>query len=277
VDHKLAACGYEKTMTARPNLKRRWLFVTLVLLAGCGYTPSGDGDGRRGEGPGGREQPLALSPAEELNVGRRAYREVLGEFRDRALPSSDQRAVLVRQIVDRLARASEIEPLQREINLRLRGYTFEWEVTVVRERQANAFCLPAGKMVVFTGIMQVAENEDQLATVLAHEMAHALAHHGSERVARENTAGGILGNKNYDRYQESEADKIGLFLMPFAGYDPDAAVRFWERMQRLSRGGEPPEILSDHPSHQTRIKQLRAWAPQAKAAKKAFDEGRVLK
>jgi predicted Zn-dependent protease len=125
--------------------------------------------------------------------------------------------------------------------------------------------------------MQVAANEDQLATVLSHEMAHALAHHGSERVARENTAGGILGNRHYDRYQESEADKIGIFLMPFAGYDPDEAAKFWARMQQVSRGGDMPEVLSTHPSHGTRIKQLRAWAPRAKAAKQAFDEGRVLR
>lgn len=254
----------------------RVLMVGFLLVAGCDYTPGADEE-RRGEGPGGREQPLALSPAEELNVGRKAYREVLGEYRDRVLPASDQRVLLVRRIVERLAEAARIEPLQREINLRVKGYTFEWEVAVVRERQANAFCLPAGKMVIFTGIMQVAQTEDQLATVLAHEMAHALAHHGSERVARAESGGGALRNMHYDRHQESEADKIGVFLMPFAGYDPDEAARFWERMMRLSRGGEPPEILSDHPSHQTRIKQLLGWAPRAKAAKKAYDEGRVLK
>ena len=254
----------------------RSLAVGVVLVAGCSY-PTGEDADRRGQGPGGREQPLALKPEEELNVGRRAYREVLDEFRDRTLPASDGRVVRVRRIVDRLAEAARIEPLQREINLRVKGYTFEWEVAVVRENQANAFCLPAGKMAIFTGIMQIAETDDQLATVLAHEMAHALAHHGSERVARQQSGGGVLGNLKYDRFQETEADKIGVFLMPFAGYDPDEAVRFWERMERLSRGGQPPEFLSDHPSHQTRIRHLRGWAPRAKAAKKAYDEGRVLR
>ena len=142
---------------------------------------------------------------------------------------------------------------------------------------SNAFCLPAGKMVVFTGILPVAETDAQLATVLSHEMAHALAHHGSERVARERSGGGVLGKLKYDRFQESEADHIGIFLMAFAGYDPDEAVEFWQRMQALSSGGQPPEILSDHPNHETRIKQLRAWAPRAKAAKAAFDEGRIAK
>jgi predicted Zn-dependent protease len=254
----------------------RVLVVGLVLVAGCEF-PAGEEEARRGEGPGGRDQPLALSPPEELNVGRQAYREVLDEYRDRTLPASDQRVLRVRHVVDRLAEAARNEPLQREINLRIKGYTFEWEVTVVRERQVNAFCLPAGKIVVFTGILPVAQTDDQLATVLSHEMAHALAHHGSERVARERGGGGVLGSLKYDRYQESEADHIGVFLMAFAGYNPDEAVEFWLRMARMSGGGDPPEILSDHPSHETRIRQLRAWAPRAKAAKQAFDEGRILK
>jgi metalloendopeptidase OMA1, mitochondrial len=260
----------------RPSVSIRPLAVCLVFVAGCG--PMGEDEAaRRGEGPGGREQPLALSPAEELNVGRQAYREALNEHRDQILPSSDQRTIRARNVVERLAKASQIEPLQREINLRIRGYTFEWEVTVIRDSQVNAFCLPGGKMVVFTGILPVAETDDQLATVLSHEMAHALAHHGSERVARERSGGNILRKLQYDRYQESEADKIGVFLMPFAGYDPEEAVQFWIRMTRMGRGGQPPEILSDHPSDMTRIRQLRAWAPRAKAAKQAYDEGRIAR
>jgi predicted Zn-dependent protease len=229
-----------------------------------------------GEGPGHRRQVLGLSPDEELQVGRRAYREVQDEYRGRILPDTHPDTVRARRIVDRLAKASQIEPLQREINLHVRGYTFDWEVRVVQERQINAFCLPAGEMVVFTGIIPVAQNDDQLAAVLSHEMAHALAHHGSERVARERSGAGILSSLKYDRFQESEADKIGVFLMPFAGYDPDEAVNFWRRMVRATgEGGQPPEILSDHPSHGTRIKQLAAWAPRAKAAKQAYDAGRI--
>ena len=205
-------------------------------------------------------------------MGRDAYEKVLDEYRGRILPDSPRNST-VRQIVDRLEKASKIEPLQREINLRVQGYTFEWEVRVVRERQINAFCLPAGKMVVFTGILPVAQNDAQLAAVLSHEMAHALAHHGSERVARERSGGGILSSLKYDRFQESEADKIGVFLMPFAGYDPDEAVNFWRRM--TGGGGEVPEILSDHPSHATRVKNLAGWASQARAAKEAYDAGRI--
>src|SRR5207245_347081 len=135
--------------------------------------------------------------------------------------------------------------------------------------------MPAGKVVVFTGILAVATSDDELATVLSHEMAHALAHHASERVARERSGGNPLSKLKYDRFQESEADHIGVFLMAFADYDAEQAVHFWLRMRQLGEGQEPPEILSDHPSHETRIRNLRAWAPRAKEARKAFDEGRV--
>jgi predicted Zn-dependent protease len=139
---------------------------------------------------------------------------------------------------------------------------------------------------------------------LGHEIAHALAHHSSERLAREQmtdralqVANGALGSLapdvqkrligllsagaqihslSYDRRQESEADHIGIFLMTFAGYDPDQAVPFWQRMQELSaKHGRPPTILSDHPSDAQRIAQMKAWIPAAKAAKQAYDRGRV--
>jgi predicted Zn-dependent protease len=249
-----------------------FLATAFLCLAGCEYSPQDMG---RGEGPGGREQPLALSPREELRVGREAYEEVLQEYRGRVLPQNHPDTVRVRRVVDRLKRAADIDPRQREMHLRTKGYTFEWDVSVVQERQVNAFCLPAGKIVVFTGILPVASTDDQLATVLSHEMSHALAHHGSERIARERS-GGTLSKLRYDRYQEAEADHMGVFLMAFADYDADQAVTFWVRMRRMASGGEPPEILSDHPSHQTRIENLKKWAPQAKAARKAYDEGRVL-
>jgi metalloendopeptidase OMA1, mitochondrial len=264
------------------DVRRGWSWRTVVVcavalaLVGCDLGGPPDIATRPGEGPGRRHQELALSPAEELAVGRRAYREVLTEYRARLLPDGHPEVERCRRIVRRLADAAKIEPLQREINLKVRGYTFDWEINVVRERQVNAFCLPAGKMIVFSGLLPVAGNDAQLAAVISHEMAHALAHHGSERVARERSGGNILGSLKYDRFQESEADKIGIFLMAFADYDPTEAVTFWQRMSRVTgdRGGLP-EILSDHPSHGTRVQELRKWAPRAKAARKAFDEGRI--
>ncbi|HZT80226.1 MAG TPA: M48 family metallopeptidase [Gemmataceae bacterium] len=245
-----------------------------LSVSGCGFPPEEGG----GQGPGHRQQPLALSPRQELELGRDAYREVLTHPQKygRALPADSPEVERVRRVMRRLVAASRIEPLQREINLRVQGYRFEWEVNVLRNRQINAFCLPGGKMVVFTGILPVAANDDQLATVLSHEMAHALAHHSSERVARDqNGQASFLMSKKYDRMQESEADHIGLFLMTFAGYDPDEAVRFWRRMAEVSQGGQLPEIFSDHPSDARRIQDMRRWVPQAKAALEAYKEGRI--
>jgi predicted Zn-dependent protease len=279
-----------------------WICLAISIAAtGCGQNEGA------GAGPGRRPQALALTPAQELELGRVAFKEVLSKPNEygRPLPDDDPQVKRVRHIALRIIKASEIEPLQREINLRLRGYVFEWRVVVLEKEQVvNAFCLPAGKMAVFTGILPVAESDDQLATVMSHEIAHALAHHSSERLARARkyqraiqVIGGAMGgmderqrrafmgvlaagagvqSKSYDRQQESEADHIGLFLMTFAGYDPGEAVQFWKRMaQKMAGGGHPPEVLSDHPSDAHRIQALKDWVPQAKAAKKAFDEGRI--
>ena len=170
----------------------------------------------------------------------------------------------------------EVEPLQREINLRLSGYQFDWEYNVIQTDQINAFCLPGGKIGVMTGPVEIVKNDDQLAAVIAHEVAHALAHHASERVARERVVGHGLRSLSYDRNQELEADHIGIFLMTFAGYDPQEAADFWVQMQRARGGGlHLPELLSDHPNDEHRMKKLQEWVAPARAAKKAYDEGRI--
>jgi predicted Zn-dependent protease len=248
------------------------LFVGLLLpLLGCDTQP-------QGQGPGHRAQELALSPEQELELGRKAYREVLSQ--GHPLPKDSKEEQRVRRVGLRIAETVKIEPLMREINLHVKEYRFEWEFNVLEEKQVNAFCLPGGKVVVFTGLLHVVENDDQLATVLGHETAHALAHHSSERLARQDREGGgvlaALRDKSYDREQEAEADHIGVFLMTFAGYDPNQAVVFWKRMQHLSaQQGRTPEILSDHPSDEHRIKKLEEWVPRALAGKKAYDEGRI--
>lgn len=245
--------------------------------SGCEF-PEGPEGGS--EGPGHRSQQLALSPQQELALGRQAYNEVLSNPREfgHVIPIDRPECQRVRLIAEHIIRAAEIEPLQREMNLR-KGYRFEWEVNVLDKEQINAFCLPGGKLAVFLGLVQVAQNDDQLATVISHEMAHALAHHSSERVARKQmsqTGMGVIWSKAYDREEEAEADHIGLFLMTFAAYDPEEAVRFWERMQRVTGGQQRlPEILSDHPSDGHRIQNMKGWVPKAKAARRAFDEGRI--
>jgi predicted Zn-dependent protease len=193
------------------------------------------------------------------------------------LPADDPQVRRVRDISKRLVQAAGIRPLQREINLHLSGYRFEWEANVIEDRQINAFCLPGGKIAVYTGILPVAQNDDQLATVLSHEVAHALAHHSNERVTREESGRvSVLKEKAFSRRQESEADHIGVFLMTFAGYEPEEAVRFWVRMSRANpAAGKIPEILSDHPSDAERIQTMQQWVPMARAGKQAFDEGRI--
>jgi len=261
--------------TRRPLLVPLAGLAFLLLLACGGLGDQGEPPQSKGEGPGHRAQELGLPPEQEFEIGEQAYRKVLSENRGHILPATDPRVRKVREIASKIVRAAGIEPLQREINLHLKGYRYDWEVNVVDSRQVNAFCLPGGKIVVYTGILPVAENDDQLATVLSHEIAHALAHHSNERITRSET-GRVSGfqEKAYDRAQESEADHIGLFLMTFAGYDPDEAVRFWERMAQRNQGaGRPPEFLSDHPSDERRIADMRKWTPMAKKAKQQFDAG----
>jgi metalloendopeptidase OMA1, mitochondrial len=291
--------------------KRGTLGAVLLLLsllpAGCG--PMGSGGGGVGEGPGHRKQPLALTPLQELQLGRKAYAEILSKAGNKVLPQSDERVVRVRHVGEKILKAAQIEPLQAEINLNLRSYYFEPAFNVIEDRQVNAFCLPGCKICVFSGLLNVADkgHDDYLATVLGHEVAHALAHHASERIARaqmyEKAVGasggsfgkldphergqliGLLGggveelySRAYDRKQESEADHIGLFLMTFAGYDPHKALEFWQRMMQLSaQQPRPPVILSDHPSDAQRIRQIQAWIPQAEGAYQAYNEGNIVK
>jgi predicted Zn-dependent protease len=250
----------------------RTLVAMLILAFSAGLT--GCDIGPQGEGPGHRDQPLALSPDQELKVGREAYQQILEKAQVVQRGADVER---VRRVSRKIAEVAQNEPLQREINLRLSDYTFEWEYNVVKNDQVNAFCLPGGKIVVFTGLLRIVQNDDQLAAVVAHEVAHALAHHSSERIARERVVGRGLRALSYNRSQETEADHIGIFLMTFAGYDPQEAVSLWREMQNVSRDQiHLPELLSDHPNDARRMEQLQEWVIPARAAKKAFDEGRVL-
>ncbi|HEY1379655.1 MAG TPA: M48 family metallopeptidase [Gemmataceae bacterium] len=291
---------------------RRPVAVVLVAaLVGC--APVGGPMG--GAGPGHRSQRLALSPAEEYHLGVQAFEEVTREAREKnALVTSGPAVQFVRTVGTRIADVATGDSqmsrlLRREINLHIEGYRFEWEFVVIRSDQVNAFCLPGGKVAVFTGLLSLIDRDapadrraDWLATVLGHEIGHALAHHSSERLAREQltdralhaatfglgskditpeqrngilkalAAGTRLSSLPFERAQESEADHIGVFLMTFAGYDPHAAVQFWQAM--AARGGpHVPQILSDHPSDARRIAQLRMWADQAAAAKRAYEAG----
>jgi predicted Zn-dependent protease len=252
--------------------------LALACSGGGGGPPGGGGPAGGGEGPGHREQPLALNPAKELQLGEEAFQEVREKYRGNILPPDASETVRVERVATKILEAARIEPLEREINLHVSWKYIQPKFLVVRSREVNAFCLPGCKVVVFTGLLRVAgDNDAFLATVLSHEIAHALAHHTSERMAREPTGRKTLGGLKFERWQESEADHIGLFLMTFAGYNPEEAVRFWQRMTEMSGGSGLPEILSDHPSDTTRIRQIQGWAQAAAGAYRAYRQGRVVR
>jgi predicted Zn-dependent protease len=227
--------------------------------------------------PAGRTVRLGLSPQQESVLGLQAYQQVLAESRT---ITSGAPFEMVKRCAQRLTTVTG-EP----------GRNFQWAVSLVQSDQVNAFCLPGGKIVVFTGILPVAQTEAGLAVVMGHEIAHATLRHGSERILQQQTTSTLLqgvnfslGDMSYDqrrqllgligagaqigyilpfsRDHESEADSVGLRYMAAAGYDPTEAPRFWERMSRTSKGS-PPQFLSTHPANETRIRQLREELPKA--------------
>ena len=225
----------------------------------------------------GRKSHVAMSTREEALLGLQSYQQVLAQSES---IDSGQELEMIKRVASRLASATGKA-----------GADFDWQVLLIRSSQINAFCLPGGKVVVYTGILPITQNEPALATVLGHEMAHATSRHGSQRVLEQNLAQtaltGVamsLSDMDYDkqravmgalgagtqfgvlmpfsRKHESEADAIGLLYMARAGYDPRESIRFWQRMENAG-GAQPPEFLSSRPSHGTRIQQLEAEMPKA--------------
>jgi len=228
----------------------------------------------------GRTEHVALSDAQQTQLGNQQYAQTLRQDRADIVSAGPQYAE-----VERVARRIEAVAGRDKPG-------FVWRVTLLRNKEANAYCLPGGKIVVYTGILPVTRNDAALATVLGHEVAHATAEHAAERIEREHLtkvaaaiiAGGVaftprqyvrvfalLGAADslpFSRAQESEADHIGLVYMARARYDPREAVAFWKRMQRASKGKQPPEFASDHPSDEHRIERIQQWLPEAERAYK---------
>lgn len=204
-------------------------------------------------------------------------------------------AAMVTRVGQKIAVAAE-----RWLNAN--GYTgylndYKWEYNLVDDKTVNAWCMPGGKIVVYTGILPIAKGETGLAAIIGHEVAHALANHGQQRMSAAYVQQGvaIAGNvaikdeasRNafnqyygigsqvgvmlpFSRAHETEADKIGLYIMAIAGYNPDEAAQLWKRMSAQSNGQAPPELLSTHPSNDSRIANLTALAPKAKAEAAKF-------
>lgn len=202
--------------------------------------------------------------------------------------ANDGNTQMVKNVGTKIASAVETYMRQKGLSKRIKGY--KWEFNLVKDNQVNAWCMPGGKVVVYTGLLPVTQDEASLAAVMGHEIAHAIARHGNERMSQGLAAqmGGAalsvvladkpqetqalfmqsygvasqLGLLKYSRTHESEADKMGLIFMAMAGYNPQSAVGFWERMAKQG-GSKSLEILSTHPSDETRIKDIKAFMPKA--------------
>jgi predicted Zn-dependent protease len=257
--------------------RRVWTLVGLVALVACTTAPYTN-----------RSQLILLSPGEEAQLGTQAFQEVVSKSR----------------MVSNPALTGPVEEVGRRIARVADRPDFAWRFAVIDDaKQVNAFCLPGGKVAVYTGMFPVAKDSAGLAVVMGHEIAHAIARHGAERMSQAIAAeagGSLLGAwlgaspssqavlaayglgtqvgvlLPYGRAQESEADHIGLILMARAGYDPANAIAFWRRMEGQSGGKSPPEFLSTHPSHGTREKQIAAWLPEAQRYRDAASTAPVV-
>jgi predicted Zn-dependent protease len=261
----------------------RIILMSLVaaLLVGCGTTKTVPITGRK--------QSLMVSDGEMLSLSSQQY----SEFMKTAKPSTNAAATeMVRHVGQRLATA--VETFLRDNGYANEIQNFQWEFNLVADNQVNAFCMPGGKIVVYEGILPVTHDEASLAIVLGHEIAHAVAKHSAEQMSKKirqqygtkigtavlTQAAGVgsgtasvisqvaqqgfnFANLKYSRDNESEADHLGLIFAAMAGYDPQVAIPFWQRMAQLSGGQKKSELLSDHPSDQKRIAALQKEMPEA--------------
>ena len=244
------------------------ILLILIIIAGCTHkTPYTN-----------RSQMIFMSPKDELALGEKSYQEALSDAK----------------VITETKDANRVKTIGSKIAKVANRSDFNWEFNLVQNDALNAFCLPGGKVVVYTGILKVARNDDQLATVISHEIAHALARHGAERMSSSMVQQGVqaLGNvvlavgapeyQNifnqtygigtqvgvmlpYGRMQESEADEIGIYLMNKAGYNVHESLKFWENMSDGKK--ETSDFLSTHPSSTTRIKDLEKVIAKVQAGK----------
>lgn len=234
-----------------------------------------------------KRRQFNLIPAPTMNtMSLQAYNDFLNT--NKVVPSGSD-ATMVKRVGGKIAAAATSYLKSKKQLKRIKD--FKWEFNLVDDETANAWCMPGGKVVFYTGILPITKTEAGLATVMGHEVAHAIARHGNERMTQAVAvqAGGIglsvllqskptealnlfaqaygigsqLGMLKFSRTHESEADKMGLIFMSIAGYNPREATEFWTRMKTMSGGEAPPEFVSTHPSHETRIKDLNDFMPNA--------------
>ncbi len=254
------------------------LTVVAALLVGCGTTSTVPITGRT--------QNLMVSDDEVLSLSYQEYQK----YMQTAKPSTNAtNTAMVKQVGQRLAQA--VVSYLNAAGMGADAQKYSWEFNLVQDQQMNAWCMPGGKIVVYEGLLPVTQDEASLAIVLGHEIAHAVAKHSAERLSNEyknqyGTAilGAVLSNvglsqttqqiialgqslgsslwtSGFSRKQESEADHMGLIFAAMAGYDPQVAISFWQRM--AAQGSGSGGLFSDHPSDETRIKNIQGWMPEA--------------
>lgn len=262
--------------TSNRSSPRFVLAIFLMIIAGCTTVPVT-----------GRRQLVLIPESQMLTLSFDQYHQFLSK---NEVVSGTAGAEMVQRVGGNIRQAVEIYMRQQGREGEIINY--KWEYHLVKDDQANAFAMPGGKVVVYTGILDIARNDAGLATVLGHEISHVIAHHGDERMSQALVAqlGGAalsialssrpqqtqqlfmaaygMGTQvgillPYSRLQESEADHLGLIFMAMAGYDPRQAIDFWQRMEQQAQGGVPPQFLSTHPSHETRIADLQKEMPKA--------------
>lgn len=264
------------------NLKNKIIaFGAVVMFLSCSTNPFTG------------KKTLALVPNSQIFPTAFAqYDQFLSENK---VVKGTAEANMVKNVGQKIAVAAE-----RWLNANgYQGYLegYQWEYTLVEDKTVNAWCMPGGKIVVYTGILPIANGEAGLAAIMGHEVSHALANHGQQRMSAGmlQQFGAVAGNVAikdqqtlnifnqaygvgtqvgvmlpFSRSHETEADEIGLYLMAIAGYDPMEAAELWRRMKANSEGSAPPEFLSTHPSSDTRIKNIEAMAPKARAEAQKF-------
>ena len=253
--------------------------IAAALLVSCGTTKTVPITGRH--------QSLMVSDDQVLSLSFQQY----SEYMQSAKPSTNStNTAMVKRVGQRIASAVESYLTQNGMAEEVK--TYQWEFNLVQDKQVNAWCMPGGKIVVYEGLLHVTQDEASLAIVMGHEIAHAVARHSAERLSNAykeqygaaalsalmqgagvssgwqqlaglvHQYGGALFTSGFSRKQESEADHIGLIFAAMAGYNPEVAVTFWQRMSSATGGGSN-SLFADHPSDATRIQQIQGWLPEA--------------
>ena len=247
-------------------MQKHFIFILLsgVVISACTTTPVSN-----------RSALILIPKSQEISLGIQSYNEILKREKESEDTQLNQ---IIRRVGQRIASVSDMPKL-------------EWEIKLIESDQKNAFALPGGKIAIYTGILSVAKNEAGLATVMSHEIAHVIARHGAQRMTQQMLLQGAmigagLSMKNstqknivlsalgvgvlygftlpFSRLHESEADQIGLIYMAKAGYDPNEAINFWQRLGQVKGGKGGPEWASTHPADATRIQGLRSYLSRAK-------------